>query len=88
MKNRVFSKYEILRKFEEKQLILRQNTKGITVKQLKNAMRKGSLKLIYDICYNNASKGLLQHVSGQGWNRKYKLTTDGVNRLKWIQEKR
>ena len=83
MKKRVFLKYEILGKINENQEILNKNSSGISLIQIKNAMRKGNLKLIYDICNNYKKGGLLKLVKGEGFNRQFKITTLGINRIQW-----
>lgn len=83
MKNRVFKKYEILDKIYENQSILQQNKRGISIKQLKTQLRKGSLKLIYDILFLNIRAGLLERVKGRGYTTEVKITESGIQRIKW-----
>lgn len=86
MKKRVFQKYEILREIYKNQSILRKHQRGISIKQLKTQLHKGTLKGIYDILFNNIKGGLVGKVSGKGYTTKVMITKSGINRIKW-QEK-
>ena len=86
MKKRIFIKYEILGKIHENQEILNKNTGSISINQIRNDMRKGDKKLIYDICNNYKKGGLLKIVKGVGFKRQFKITTLGINRIQWYQK--
>ena len=86
MRNRVFKKYEILHKIYENQVILQQNKRGLSIKKLKNILRKGNLKLIYDIVFLNIRSGLLTKISGRGYTTTVTLSEAGIRRIKWLSQ--
>lgn len=81
-----FQKYEILKAIHQNQEIMRKNPRGISVINLHNDLKAGTLKNIYDILYGYIKSGLLKRVSGQGFKSRVILTNKGKKRIKWIRE--
>lgn len=81
-----FQKYEILKEIYQNQEILRKYRRGISIKNLKNSLGRGTVRGLYQALYHNAKSGLIRIVGGKGYNIKVRITAFGINRLKWIEK--